>query len=50
MVSSDIAPFFMPFLLHAFVAMPPFDGSVVPDLIPEVFIPQLVPGLSILSP
>jgi hypothetical protein len=50
MVSSDIAPFFMSFLLHAFLAMPPVDSSVVPDFIPEVFIPQLVPGLSILSP
>ena len=45
MVSSDIAPFFMSFLLHAFLAMPPVDSSVVPDFIPEVFIPQLMPGL-----
>jgi hypothetical protein len=36
---------FMPIL-----AMPSFDSPVVPDFIPDVFIPQLIPGLSILSP
>jgi hypothetical protein len=36
---------FMPCL-----AMRSFDSPVVPDFIPDVFIPQFMPGLSILSP
>jgi hypothetical protein len=44
MVSSDIEPFFMPFL-----DVPSFDIPVVPDFMPELFIPLLMPGFHVVA-